>query len=62
MSDKERNYVLAFRLVILVAIVYLLHAFVIADASVFNWHWVARLSFVVSTLFLFVSVNRAENG
>lgn len=61
MSSKERNIVLAFRLVISVALVYLVHAFVIADASVFNWHWVARLTFVLSTLSLFVTVNKAEN-
>lgn len=62
MSDREKIVVSAIRLILLVGATYLLHVFVIADTSVFNWHWVARLSFVVSTLFLFVSVNKAENG
>lgn len=62
MYNKEGAIVLFIKLIFMVSVVYLLHVFVIANPSVFQWHWGARLSFLLTTLFLFVSLQKAENG
>lgn len=57
---KETIIVGVLRLVFVLAFVFLLHAFIFADARIFNWHWLARLSFVVVSSLLFGGLYKAD--
>lgn len=63
---KESLIVGVIRLAFVLAFVFFAHAFIIADIQIFEWHWIARLSFVILSLLVFSTLyivdKKQKNG